>query len=281
MTNIRFLAQRIRHTPGLERLDWLWDRMRGPYHRLIGFRTAGVAVKLGGVRSIRILPEFSGAYWETFEPEAVAAAVRWFEAHRTGMLLDVGCSFGIYSLLALSVSPQLEVLAFDSDASSLKAAGRMCARVAGRRLRLIQGFVGAAQSHDFDLETVCARTTELLSSDSIKDDVTACNFVTMRSSAASGIWTHSLDALLLNSGRLRPPVLLKCDVEGAELLVLRGARGLLQRYAPHLLLSVHPSVLAEYGCSVSDIRNALSAQSYRVEVIGIDHEEHWWCEPRG
>ena len=75
------------------------------------------------------------------------------------------------------------------------------------------------------------------------------------------------------------PILLKCDVEGAEVLVLLGAEQFLQRTMPSLLISVHPLALPEYGHSVADVRNFLEKLNYSVSVIAVDHEEHWWCEP--
>lgn len=50
--------------------------------------------------------------------------------------------------------------------------------------------------------------------------------------------TVTLDDLV-RSGQLPPPTLIKMDIEGAELAALHGARALLRRYRPQLLLSVH------------------------------------------
>ncbi|WP_296810905.1 FkbM family methyltransferase [Thiocapsa sp.] len=44
---------------------------------------------------------------------------------------------------------------------------------------------------------------------------------------------------VLQAGDIRPPTLLKIDVEGAEYDVLQGAGALLQRHRPSILLSVH------------------------------------------
>jgi hypothetical protein len=66
-------------------------------------------------------------------------------------------------------------------------------------------------------------------------------------------------------------------VEGAELLVLRGAKRLLAERRPALLLSVHPWALPANGGTKEDLLSFLSDQGYVVEVIAVDHEEHWWC----
>lgn len=57
----------------------------------------------------------------------------------------------------------------------------------------------------------------------------------------------SLDDLLAR-GALRPPTLIKMDVEGAELQALRGAQQLLKAYRPRIMLSVHSAQLKQ-DCS--------------------------------
>lgn len=70
------------------------------------------------------------------------------------------------------------------------------------------------------------------------------------------------------------------SVEGAELLVLRGAETFLRRVSPVLSLSVHPPALPGYGHSKADVEAFLKRLCYEVRVLAVDHEEHWWCERR-
>ncbi len=56
-----------------------------------------------------------------------------------------------------------------------------------------------------------------------------------------------LDTLDAYVARHRPPDLVKIDVEGAEIDVLRGAVGLLAAHAPALLLEMLPSHLVRHG----------------------------------
>lgn len=64
------------------------------------------------------------------------------------------------------------------------------------------------------------------------------------------------------------PDVLKIDVEGAEMLVLRGAKKMLTRYRPLLYLSVHPSHLEALGQSVEELEDLLDELGY--EARGAD-----------
>jgi hypothetical protein len=74
-------------------------------------------------------------------------------------------------------------------------------------------------------------------------------------------------------------MLIKIDVEGAELVVLRGASRLLLHHRPTLMLSVHPQFLPSFQHSPDDVANFLREHGYEWSLLNTDHEEHWWCEP--
>jgi FkbM family methyltransferase len=82
-----------------------------------------------------------------------------------------------------------------------------------------------------------------------------------------GIATRAvtLDALL---ERLRwPPVsLVKVDVQGAELRVLKGAAGMIARDKPALLIEMDDSALRRFGASAEDVSAFLEAFGYRAFV---------------
>lgn len=70
--------------------------------------------------------------------------------------------------------------------------------------------------------------------------------------------TLALDAFILAE---EPVALMKIDVEGAEGLVLEGAKETITRHRPHLLIEVH-SILAMLSVSTF-----LSEHSYKIEVL--------------
>jgi FkbM family methyltransferase len=238
-----------------------------------------VSVYVGGTAEVRIPAEFTGYIWEKFEPEAVAACANWARQHPGGLVLDVGCSIGIYSAIALFSSGEVEVVAFDSDLSSLAAARRLCQYATGTRLRLVHGFIAHVATEVVTLDVAVASTKAALTRTGDRGDNT--RFICLTDLEARELPSRRLDDLLNagNAGMLAGrPILIKCDVEGAELLVLSGAEKLLRRFHPDILLSVHPPALPSYGHSKREVEVYLHELNYDFHCLAIDHEEHWWCQ---
>jgi FkbM family methyltransferase len=61
----------------------------------------------------------------------------------------------------------------------------------------------------------------------------------------------------------KPPQVIKVDVEGAELLVLRGAEALLRDCRPTLIIAVHPTWMPE-GQTAEELFSLLRTHRYRI-----------------
>jgi FkbM family methyltransferase len=274
MNVLRRVAQQIRHQPGLERAEWLWSALRGPYQRLLDPGGTGVSIAVGGIANVRMPAEFAGGSWEEFEPESVTAYWHWLCQHPRAVVLDLGCSIGIYSLIALCAADRVEVVAFESDLASLGAARRMTKYADQDRLRLVFGFVAADRSESASLDEAVAASCRVMEGMAPR----APRYVCIGDPAAANVPRRRLDDLF-PSGFGGRACLIKCDVEGAEQIVLSGATEVLSRHRPALLLSVHPSALMDYGHSEESLRGFLAQLGYATNTIAADHEEHWWCTP--
>jgi FkbM family methyltransferase len=73
---------------------------------------------------------------------------------------------------------------------------------------------------------------------------------------------RSIDEMI-SAGEIVPPSLMKIDVEGAEVMVLKGARETIRRHRPLIFAEVHSSAL------LTECRTLLEADGYRVSAI--DH----------
>jgi FkbM family methyltransferase len=277
---IRSVAQRVRHLPVLEKTEGLWRFLRKPYHKLLNLGGRGVRVRVGGKADVWMPPEFAGGSWEDHEPQTVDVFARWVQEHPTGVVLDVGSSVGIFSAIALFAAPSVEVIAFDPDLSSLAAARRMCQHAKGARLRLVHCFVADISSEQKAIDDAVRSTARSLGRNDITGDVGTTRYVALHDRINNSVPIYRLDDLFHEKILLERPVLVKCDVEGAELKVLRGFAASLQQVKPDLMLSVHPAALCEYASSKEQVESFLQTLGYKIEVIAIDHEEHWWCEVR-
>lgn len=237
-------------------------------------RGEGVGILIGGLAGVRMPPEFIGGSWEDFEPESVATYLGWLRTHPEGVILDIGCSIGIYSAIALFAEPDASVVAFDADLGSIRATRRMVKHASGDRVRLVFGFLAANPTECVSLSQAVETTSRLVDTADIGSSKT--RFVCLGDPQATDVPRRRLDDLF-PTGFDGRACLIKCDVEGAEQIVLSGARNVLSCYHPDILLSVHPFALPQYGHDQDTLRALLTRLDYKMHCIAIDHEEHWWC----
>jgi FkbM family methyltransferase len=62
------------------------------------------------------------------------------------------------------------------------------------------------------------------------------------------------------------PEVIKIDVEGGEVRVLRGARDVLQRHRPIIILSVHPHKIELAGDRIEALRSLIAELGYEVRT---------------
>lgn len=76
------------------------------------------------------------------------------------------------------------------------------------------------------------------------------------------------------------PTALTMDVEGAELLVLKGTKRTLCKYKPKVWVSIHPDMgERDYGVKPGDVLEFMENLGYKSYFLGEDHERHFYFEP--
>ena len=76
------------------------------------------------------------------------------------------------------------------------------------------------------------------------------------------------------------PTAITIDVEGAELIVLHGARATLTHERPLVWVSVHEQFMADmYGHSPADLDEFMRGLDYEPTFLCADHEAHWFWSP--
>jgi FkbM family methyltransferase len=77
-----------------------------------------------------------------------------------------------------------------------------------------------------------------------------------------------------------PPSAITIDVEGAELVVLHGAKDVLSTCRPLVWVSVHEAFMADmYGHTPADLDGYLRGLDYEPTFLCTDHERHEFWSP--
>ena len=262
---LRRSAQSIRHAPGLERCAPLWNRVRAPYRRLLTRlgATDGIPVTVGGCE-IRLAAEAVNLNWETVEVEAYRAFVEQLRTH--DIVFDIGAHFGTYTLIALKRGgPATRVVAYEPC--------ELTRDYLSRHLR----WNGAGGN--VIVRPVCCGSrsgvTPFYQRPGVPEGINGV--VPDAGLIATDAPMVTIDDEVADFRLV--PTLIKIDVEGAELDVLKGAAGVLATHRPRLLISVHAKRLAALGLDCDAIRTWLGDHHYDWRVVGEDQELHVLSHP--
>ena len=171
------------------------------------------------------------------------------------LVLDVGAFIGTVAIpLARAVAPGGEVVAFEAMPEHLRL---LRANAARNDVALtIAPFLISSTAGP-----VTARSYDEHSSGSTWFEPAAPG-----SAGALDLPVTTLDAWYAEHGGGRPVALIKVDVEGMELDVLRGASALLAAHHPALHVEVASFQLSRYGGSLGELDRLLKSHGYRLYV---------------
>jgi FkbM family methyltransferase len=83
----------------------------------------------------------------------------------------------------------------------------------------------------------------------------------------------TLDSFCAERGIARVDFI-RMDIEGAELMALKGATGILDRDRPHVLLEIHPAMLAaRFGGAAKEVVELFTRRGYRMFALNGDRLE--------
>lgn len=278
MSLLSKIAYSIRHSKALNNAEWLWDILRKPYHFVLNLKNSGVPVVINDSLIIKVPPEFYKMDMADYERESTDQIVDWIQANPSCYVMDIGCSIGYVSALSLFASKDAEVVGFDSDLPSLKASQLMCQYAPNKKFAIVYGLISDETTIDLPIKQVIENSNKALEASKVtgKPGTTAYINLDKIDTTATDVPIYAIDGLY-KEVTITKPVLIKCDIEGAELFALRGADKFIDLYRPAMLLSIHPDILPVFGHTVQQVRDYLESKKYSIQVIAIDHEEHWWC----
>jgi FkbM family methyltransferase len=203
----------------------------------------------------------SGQEWDLFaQGQKEPTTIGVFQSLLTpGMtVLDVGANIGYYSLVAaVRVGPSGQVIAYEPTPFVVK---RLQENVNLNQFRQISVVEGAIS------DRVGTGTFYLNSNQESSEGNSLIEAAVSSGSVQITCPQTTLDAEMTRLN-LKQVDVLKIDVEGNEVKVLRGARQLLTTFAPQILLEVNPHTLEAGGSSSAELYQELEQNGYSWRIV--------------
>jgi len=91
-------------------------------------------------------------------------------------------------------------------------------------------------------------------------------------SHAAAVPTITIDEI---AAQTRPPDAITIDIEGAELVALRGAKKVLKNFKPLVWVSIHDDLMErDFGHLPDELHAFMEDLGYKGKFIHRDHEAH-------
>ena len=249
----------LRHGP-LKSLDLFWlplERLYRSLNRHVAI-VGGVDHMIGGFGPFKLDSHFAFsdfADWGGAHNSGFAACVEACRGARC--VLDVGAHIGLVTLPAARMASEgRSVYAFEPASANIRHLRSHVARNKVSNVVVVDALVGAE-----DLESV--RFFE------DPNKANGQNAQVIKKSAAAFVASHKRQVTLDRFCKTRGlhPEIIKIDVEGAEVGVLRGAAGILRRDRPRVFLSVHPRELELMGSSEAELVALIDELGYDCREV--------------
>ncbi len=246
----RFLKDLVRDLPGVRTvyLGLVFGLLRRPFlsRRLTIRPLPGVAFDIDYTLGLN--------GYDTFGDRHNAGYRRWIEACRgQTVVFDVGAHVGLYAVPAGNVvGPSGSVVAFEPATPNVDLLQRHLRYNGLENVTVVKSVVAEEDQQEVPFfesgQADAMNSMQPLRYHERYDRVSRPQ--------------RSLDAFCTEHDLW--PQVLKIDVEGAEVRVLRGARAMMQSARPLVFLSVHPDRMGLLGDSVEDLQRLIAELGYRA-----------------
>jgi len=241
----------------------LADFMLNPVFELLGpFEPVWVQVQPGIKMQLDPYDFVSRKLLETgeWEPESVRAVADHLSP--SGTFIDVGAHIGYYSLKAATlVGPSGHVVSVEPNPQTLpKLRSNIAANVETNTARMVSVWPVACAQSESTLQFFAAPESNTGESSLSKENASQEGSAPV----PYEVRARPLDAIVKEAKLDRVDVI-KIDVEGAELQVLKGAAQTLDDYRPVIVIELIPNQLQAMGTSVEEVTKFLASHGYTMD----------------
>jgi FkbM family methyltransferase len=214
----------------------------------------GVIFNMEGAGRYRFDYVFALGEYRNFGKRHNSGFRKWLEICKgKETVFDIGAHIGLYSIPASSrLKRGGDIYAFEPSAANRAYLEKHIDYNRVGNIRIVPDLVGERSCDDADFYE--GRGTSPMNS-IIKSNKTENHSRISKRQV-------SVDEFCRNNGV--SPQVIKIDVEGAELNVLKGAGMTLEKSKPVVFLSIHPGRLGLLGQSVEDLRGFIKRAGYKI-----------------
>lgn len=206
-------------------------------------------------------PNFARGSYEQPMQEAVAS-----ELSAGDVLFDVGANIGFFSLIAARrVGAEGRVYAFEPVPRNAAAIRRSAQLNGLAMIKVFPEAVGAATGR-----------AELLLAHHIGGAALASVGAPPDTRGRMQVDVVTLDDAVARRG-LRPPSLVKIDVEGAEIDVLHGMTEIMRRYRPKIIYEVDDATREGLARKARTIATFMTKAGYTLAPLPACYPDGEWC----
>lgn len=168
-----------------------------------------------------------------------------------GVFIDIGANFGLYSVFISKKFPDSQVHSFEPVPETFKILSENIAH--NRCGNTSINNLGLSFKNDVLKFTNDQYAGNHISFDESRSDLVSVNVITLDNYA--------------RENALEKIDFIKCDVEGAELFVLQGAKDILERDHPLILIEIYDGWTQRFDYSAQDVVDYLLGFGYKVKII--------------
>ena len=242
------LRARIKNIPGVAALQ------RAIVSRTLDGREFDHEVDAGPAKGITFkihMPEDKGIWTGTYEVDFATRLAA--EVKAGGVAYDIGSWHGFFAgVMAAQGAAQVHV--FEPLPQNVERIRQLVALNPSKSITLHPCAVGESDS-EMDLMVMPATSMAKLEASTFQADETSGTRLRVK--------VRCIDAMIA-AGEIAPPSLMKIDVEGAEVMVLSGARETIAKHRPVIFMEVHSAAL------LAECEQLLAAEGYRIEQVDED-----------